>query len=528
MALIPIPRQFTPDFSNPLVAPISGTIDVDSTPVKSSLLAYFGQQKDYVSGAVPTLQGAAVTSPVKFENTSSSGTNRAYWTDAQIGDPLGGAGDFFLEGLITVPGTGIENFGRIYDHTYAQIGVYIDEPSNTLGFFLNNGGIDTLSTGITFTDNEPFNFLISRKGSAISFYKNGIFKASLSYSTAVASVTARHNLFDRDDGGRTFVGGIEFFRFGAVARTSGEALSLSRNPYQLLKPKTQPLYFTASGSAGIVTGDGDLQSQPSATSGTGTVSQNIAGFGFLQSQGSTTTGAGVIEKVGTGALQSQNATTFGIGLVGSVVVGAGSLQSQESTVSGVGSIEVTGAGVLQSQSSSTTGTGTVTQVVVGAGSLQSQSAVSSGTGTVSAGIVGIGILQSQDAVISGTGNIGRVGVGALQSQSATTTGAGTLGRTASGALQAQGAATQGTGRTGPLITPDCYVSFEGRITDSFGFISTITESIALVGAIDDSPVAGIGTIDASPVATIGTTYPQRAFNGIIDNSATAFQGSICC
>ena len=67
-----------------------------------------------------------------------------------------------------------------------------------------------------------------------------------------------------------------------------------------------------------------------------------------------------------------------------------------------------------------------------------------------------------------------------------------------------------------VSTPDCYVAFNGTITDDCGFI----------GTIDGSDNGFIGTILDDPTATIGTIYPDIAFNGIIDDSDTGFEGTI--
>lgn len=65
-------------------------------------------------------------------------------------------------------------------------------------------------------------------------------------------------------------------------------------------------------------------------------------------------------------------------------------------------------------------------------------------------------------------------------------------------------------------TPDCHEAFIGSITDTEGYI----------GTIDDSTTAVIGLINDDPVASIGTIFPNKAFIGIIDPSDTGFQGEI--
>ena len=75
-------------------------------------------------------------------------------------------------------------------------------------------------------------------------------------------------------------------------------------------------------------------------------------------------------------------------------------------------------------------------------------------------------------------------------------------------------------------SPDCFLGFNGKITDSQGF----------QGLIDDSVTAVIGLINDDPVAVIGMVYPQAAFSGIITDKQAfngvvtdkkGFEGEIC-
>lgn len=79
----------------------------------------------------------------------------------------------------------------------------------------------------------------------------------------------------------------------------------------------------------------------------------------------------------------------------------------------------------------------------------------------------------------------------------------------------------------PVIdTEDCFLAFQGAITDREGFI----------GFINDDPVAVIGLINDDPVATIGTIFPNKAFEGPLTDSegfegeitdSEGFEGDVC-
>lgn len=65
-------------------------------------------------------------------------------------------------------------------------------------------------------------------------------------------------------------------------------------------------------------------------------------------------------------------------------------------------------------------------------------------------------------------------------------------------------------------SPDCFLGFNGEITDKQGF----------QGLIEGGVTAVVGIINSEDTAVIGTVYPQAAFNGIIDESDLAVNGAI--
>jgi hypothetical protein len=64
-------------------------------------------------------------------------------------------------------------------------------------------------------------------------------------------------------------------------------------------------------------------------------------------------------------------------------------------------------------------------------------------------------------------------------------------------------------------SPDCYVGFQGAITDSAGYVGLVTSSIGYTGLIADTATA-----------TQGHIYPVARYQGIIDSTGLSFEGQI--
>lgn len=69
--------------------------------------------------------------------------------------------------------------------------------------------------------------------------------------------------------------------------------------------------------------------------------------------------------------------------------------------------------------------------------------------------------------------------------------------------------------SGAPPSPDCFLAFEGPISDTAGF----------QGAINDDPVAVVGLINDDPVAVLGTIFPNKAFEGPLTDRA-GFEGKV--
>lgn len=67
-----------------------------------------------------------------------------------------------------------------------------------------------------------------------------------------------------------------------------------------------------------------------------------------------------------------------------------------------------------------------------------------------------------------------------------------------------------------ISSPNCFVPFQGRITDGNGF----------QGLINDSNVIFVGLIDDSAIGFQGLIFDNSGFNGIIGGDSLGFQGAV--
>ena len=405
MALLPLDKRFSPDFTNPK-SPIVGQVTaVAAVGAVIALPATGGSTRELIGAREAILSGTAKQTPTGIQVNGSGN----FATIEDSATAIYGASDVTIAITVKLDSLSAGQGGLLgnrqdglggNDH-WIQI---LERGSGDLRFFFKQGTTEGILNAIgVFSVGVETTLVCIRRGATLLAFQDGRLIASASGKPSgalLADSDFRVGAYFNNSFVATGLMRDAVVLPYAVSDTEAVQLSRSVKTY-LYEPATQPAYFI-----------------PEAASG-------ITGSGALQSQDATTSGTATIVKTSSGALQSQDAVTSGTGVVAGAITGSGVLLSQSTTTTGTAQIVKTSSGALQSQSSTTSGTGSVGGEITGSGVLLSQSATTSGTAEIVK--TGSGALQSQDSTVSGAGQIVKTSTGALQSQSSTTAGSGIVG-----------------------------------------------------------------------------------------------------
>jgi hypothetical protein len=123
--------------------------------------------------------------------------------------------------------------------------------------FRGGGVLDTPDTTDTFNDGKLHNFVGTHNGSvgagAINLYVDNTRQGTRTTTQATAAQNTDPFSVGSRLGSFGFGGRLSYVVVWNRELSVGEALEITRNPYQILKPKQAPVYFTADAGGGTIT-----------------------------------------------------------------------------------------------------------------------------------------------------------------------------------------------------------------------------------------------------------------------------------
>lgn len=295
------------------------------------------------------------------------------------------AGDFSFHCVVMFRAFG--SYATLFDKNngggFREVAFFLDTSGNIN--YIGIGGTnnaDSVSLGLSL--NIFYDIVITRRGSTVAFYVNGVFKgnATLPYSGTTGStkplVLARNSSGGGVNTNAVFVAFSTWMR----ALNAGEVLALYDNPWQLFESDNDPVFSSLAGggtnttgtlsstldtvtlvSVGVVTRSGTLAVTLDAAalvgiggvatagalavtldaatlSGAGTVAVGTNRDGSLAAILGTATLAsiGAVTRSGTLAVTLDNTTLAGIGTAGQAITGTLAITLGNVTLSGVGAI----------------------------------------------------------------------------------------------------------------------------------------------------------------------------------------------
>lgn len=290
MALYPLKKQYSVDFSNPRKKPV-GDVEIDwSNPLSNGLLYFFVWQDDkpydLVTKRFVGLTTASIDRKFNSDNAYIDHSGRAQASTDY--SPFSDIGSNAFSLLVKFRQPETSNQGLICSRVGNgdnQIELRTNSPTSGDIEFILRDGVSNESLIATSVVNGDWQTVIgTNKDGAQAIYVDGVSSAS-------------------ESGSAITFGGSPIFVFGGLPNTTvieylsdrsidvawkralsnADALSLSKNPYQILKPKTPPVYFTPSGVIGST-----LTADSGSYSYTGTNAELIRAKILIAASGSYT------------------------------------------------------------------------------------------------------------------------------------------------------------------------------------------------------------------------------------------------
>lgn len=300
------------------------------------------------------------------------------------------AGDFSFHCIVTFRAFG--SYATLIDKDngagFREIAFFLNTTGNIN--YIGIGGVnnsDSVALGLSV--NSLRDVVITRLGSVVSFYVDGVFKgtATLPYSGTTGSTNPL--VLARNSSGGGVNSNVVFTSFSAWNRAlrANEVAALYENPWQLFEADNDPVFYSLAGGS----------------NNTATLSSTL--------EAATLTGIGSVTRSGTLAVTLDAATLSGVG--GVSLSGTLSSTLDNTTLTGVGAV-------------TTSGTLSVTL----------DSATLAGVGSVSVGANRDGALAItlEDATLAGIGAVTRSATLAVTLDNATLVGIGTAGQPRTGTL----------------------------------------------------------------------------------------------
>lgn len=420
MALLPLDKRFSPDFAIPGKKPV-GPTELDLTN------RYYRGRAFYL----PLTDGRTKELPTSWQELSSGVLGAPTWPQpdlVQVGTPF----PIYRAGWLALnqsasdgsynSSAGIDSIAlnatdgqtwiiKVKNAEFVSQGSSINtifgignvtnvaialNASNQLSVWVDN--VNQVHTGIILSDDQEHTIAVVITDTLAKVYVNGVYLGS----------DISHSGFGGGSFDRITVGGsqastardskceVEWAGVWNYPFSAGSVVDISKNPWQQLKPKTQPVYFTASAAGGTVvnlTGQSSTSSQGTLTV-TGAASVTINGQVATSAQGvlSVSTAASVdVTLTGQVITSAQGTLTVIAGAGANVLLNGQVVTSAQGSlsVSGQAALTLTGQSITSGQGTLTAGAQTVVQITG-----QSITSAQGAIGIISANVITLSGLES--------------------------------------------------------------------------------------------------------------------------------------
>ena len=253
MAKLPLPKGYSPDFQNPRVKPV-GDVEIDyDNDIAKDLIYYFD------GGNFAELQESNTTLQVVRNRTLGAKSSEGTTERIDFGDT-----DFFRNQTFTtimrftVPNPDI--FSTFFFNVDSRfvLGNNVESLSR-LGFSWYTGVFTELDFGAITSESIHTIVFSKLQGAAANAYlyvdgtKTKLTSGStgdIVYASGRGASLGSRSWLPSSQGENLI---IHDFAYSNKALSEEEIDRYAANPYQILKPKTQPVYFTAGGAAPSIT-----------------------------------------------------------------------------------------------------------------------------------------------------------------------------------------------------------------------------------------------------------------------------------
>jgi len=251
MAKLPLPKSYSADFQNPRVKPV-GDVEIDwDNPITRGLKfwpVFVGNKAiDLVSGQTGVNAGT-ITGGVSKEGKTliSGGTSQVAFSDVYHGI---GTGAFTQLVRFNWDGNPANFQTPISLPTVNEVGMYT--PQEAGGAFSSDADASgTIAYSPDKVIQDQFDTFSICKGDGSSIqdgFVNGILQSGGLARNYTEGGTSGITLFN-GQGSEYGHGGLLFAAVWNRRLTDSEQLEMARTPYQILKPKVEPVYWTVGGA----------------------------------------------------------------------------------------------------------------------------------------------------------------------------------------------------------------------------------------------------------------------------------------
>lgn len=260
-----LPKKFHPDFSRPGVKP-TGNVEIDwSNPLARHLVRAYAPAQgffDFVAGVLTANSGVTQQRAVT-EFAGTTGNKVSYNSSIDSHTELTVIAKVRRDRYTGIYNGGIYSEKNVGNWSGTQ-GISINFRQNTTSGLLFKVGSTGLLIDEDYAPVGEFNTLVFswRASSYQRIYVNGSLRASAASPAASftkSTVAGRMGVYYDESASRTLDGAIDYLYVLNKALSASEIASLSRDPYQILRP-AQPmmLFLPAGGGGGTYTVTGSL------------------------------------------------------------------------------------------------------------------------------------------------------------------------------------------------------------------------------------------------------------------------------
>lgn len=256
MSLLRLPKSLHPDFSTPNKQPL-GDVEIDwSNPLARSLKFFSipqnGKMRDFVSELAGSESGTIAYGRDLNGNYARSNGSASIGFSGLVHNIGSGANTMLARYKWDGTGSNFQTVMSLPNNN--QLGVYWPEKPATplMGQDSTTAATQSWSGAVIANQVETFSISSTGSGATADGYREGIKQTVIAPKAHTYSGSTGLNLFVGQ--GSEYAEG--FLYFAAVWNrklTDAEQFEFARDPYQILKPKTQAFYFVPDAATGSFT-----------------------------------------------------------------------------------------------------------------------------------------------------------------------------------------------------------------------------------------------------------------------------------